>query len=153
MTEPEFVPREFVAPTGLTTPQFRLTPLGPEHNEPDFEAWTSSVDHITATPGFANYGWPHPMTLEENLGDLIRHEQDFEAGRGFTYTVQDVAGSTIGCVYIYPLADTPRSADVRSWVTAARAELDVELYRAVTAWLDADWPFERVRYAARPDAA
>jgi hypothetical protein len=130
-----------------------LTPLGPQHNEPDFEAWTSSAEHITATPGFADHGWPHPMTLEENLGDLTRHGQDFEARRGFTYTVEDPAGSTIGCVYIYPLAGIPHAAHVRSWVTATRAELDVELYRAIAAWLDADWPFQRVQYAPRPHAA
>jgi hypothetical protein len=30
-------------------PQFVLEPLGPEHNEQDFAAWTSSMDHIIAT--------------------------------------------------------------------------------------------------------
>jgi hypothetical protein len=153
MTGPEFVPRDFVVPTGLTTPDFSLTPLGPQHNEPDFEAWTSSAEHIKATPGYPDYGWPHPMTLEENRGDLIRHERDFAARRGFTYTVEDTEGATIGCVYVYPLTGVPHAADVRSWVIAARAELDVVLYRAVTAWLDSDWPFERVEYAPRPAPA
>ena len=43
-------------------------------------------------------------------------------------------------------------ADVRSWVRAADAGLDVVLYRAVSDWLDAAWPFERVDYAIRTDA-
>src|SRR5689334_22886714 len=34
-----FVPDEFDVPRELTTPQFRLEPLGPEHNEEDYEAW------------------------------------------------------------------------------------------------------------------
>ena len=34
----------------------------------DYAAWTSSVDHILATPGYEGSPWPRPMTLEENLG-------------------------------------------------------------------------------------
>ena len=63
----------------------------------------------------------------------------------------------IGCVYIYSAAhaDEERAepiageASVRSWVRADRAELDEPLWRAVSAWLAADWPFERIDYAAR----
>ncbi len=43
-------------------------------------------------------------------------------------------------------------ADVRSWVRADRAELDVPLYAAVSAWLADAWPFTEVRYAPRPAA-
>jgi hypothetical protein len=38
---------------------------------------------------------------------------------------------------------------VLSWVRADRAELDVVLWRAVSDWLTADWPFATVDYAAR----
>jgi hypothetical protein len=68
-----FVSPGFDVPTQLVTPWLVLEPLGPEHNERDFEAWTSSIDHIRATPGFEGGSWPHPMTLEENLGDLEMH--------------------------------------------------------------------------------
>jgi hypothetical protein len=44
-------------------------------------------------------------------------------------------------------------ASVLSWVRVSRAELDVQLWRAVTDWLAAEWPFERVAYAARADGA
>jgi hypothetical protein len=40
-------------------------------------------------------------------------------------------------------------ADVRSWVRADRAELDVPLHAAVSAWLAGAWPFAEVRYAPR----
>ncbi len=36
-------------------------------SESDYAAWTSSIDHIMATPGFAGWGWPHEMPLDENL--------------------------------------------------------------------------------------
>ena len=153
---PDFVPGDFVVPVELSTESFRLEPLGPEHNARDYAAWQSSIEHIRATPGFAGRDWPHEMTLEENLGDLRRHAEDFAARTGFTYTVLAVesdgaAGSDIiGCVYIYPpRTPAPGTADVRSWVRADRAQLDVPLYQSVTAWLRQDWPFGTVRYAPR----
>jgi len=41
-------------------------------------------------------------------------------------------------------------ADVRSWVRADRADLDVPLHDAVAFWLTDAWPFEAVSYAQRP---
>src|ERR1700677_955052 len=148
-----FVPEDFVVPRVLVTEAFRLEPLGPEHNEDDYRAWTSSVEHIRATPGFAGRTWPTPgMTLAENLGDLPRHAADFAGRWGFTYTVR-ASGSDeiIGCVYIYPLAEGSggSGSDVRSWVSADQASLDVVLYDAVSGWLAEAWPFTGVGYAPR----
>jgi hypothetical protein len=157
MRDPEpaprpFVPDDFDPPAGLDHPAFRLRPLGPEHNASDFAAWTSSLDHIHSTPGFAGLDWPHPMTLEENLGDLVRHAADFAAREGFTYTVlapaDDGPPEVIGCLYIYPADGF--DARVRSWVRAADAALDGVLAGVVADWLAAAWPFERVDYAGRP---
>jgi hypothetical protein len=55
----------------------------------------------------------------------------------------------IGCVYIYPDKSEEHDAKVLSWVRASRAELDAPLWRAVSDWLEAEWPFERVAYAER----
>jgi hypothetical protein len=146
-----FVPEGFEPPLGLTGHGFALEPLGPEHNERDYAAWTSSIEHIGATSGFEDRSWPHPMTLEDNLADLRRHAKDFAARDGFTYTVLDpVTGDVIGCVYVYPADNGDHDAQVRSWVRASRAELDVPLWRAVSDWLASDaWPFTNVLYASR----
>jgi hypothetical protein len=150
MTDAPFVPPEFEPPAGLTHPRFVLEPLGPQHNERDYAAWTSSMDHIHATPGFTESTWPHEMTLDENRADLERHERDFAGRTGFTYTVLDPDDrDVIGCLYIYPLKEEP-GAHVTSWVRARSAELDVPLAEAVADWLKADWPFERVLYLGRP---
>lgn len=150
MDEP-FVPAGFVVPLGLATGQFRLKPLGPQHNDPDYEAWSSSLEHIHETPGWETSSWPDDRDLAANLRDLQRHADDFERRAGFTYTVLDPAtGDVIGCVYVYPDKDGEHDARVSSWVRASRAELDAELWRAVTDWLAAEWPFERVAYASRP---
>jgi len=145
-----FVPDDFVVPRELVCESFWLEPLGPEHNEADYRAWTSSIEHIRGTPGFEGRRWPVPeMSLAENLGDLQRHAADFAGRSGFTYTVRASASDEIiGCVYIYPLSDGP-GADVRSWVSADRAPLDVALYEAVSEWLRSAWPFAAVRYAPR----
>lgn len=149
-----FVPEAFVPPAGLDDPSFVLRPLGPEHNPSDYAAWTSSMAHISATPGFEDLGWPHPMTADENRGDLVRHAADFAARTGFTYTVlapsDDDPPMVIGCVYIYPAEGF--DARVRSWVRFADADLDPALHRAVSRWLAEAWPFGRVDYAPRPDA-
>ena len=161
-SRPPFVPVGFEPPSGLVTRAFVLEPLGPHHNESDHAAWSSSIQHIRATPGFADSSWPHEMTRAENLGDLEMHARHFAERVGFTYSVVDPDdGEVLGCVYIYPLRQTEGgevadaaapsagAASVRSWVRADRAELDALLWQAVSAWLEADWPFARVVYAPR----
>jgi hypothetical protein len=157
MSDHLFVPADFAVPGGLTAEEFRLEPLGPQHNSADYAAWTGSTTHIQATPGFAGTGWPHEMSPAENLRDLERHAKDFAGRRGFTYTVLAAGtGDVIGCVYIYP----PRGQDhgatagkhdaaVSSWVRADHAELDPVLYDTVRAWLERDWPFHSIDYAPR----
>jgi hypothetical protein len=103
MSDELFVPEDFAVPGGLVAGEFRLAPLGPQHNDADYAAWMGSIDHIRATPGFPDGNWPHEMSLNDNLRDLERHAQDFAARRGFTYTVLSAGtGDVIGCVYIYP---------------------------------------------------
>jgi hypothetical protein len=173
-----FVPDWFKVPLRLDNDNFVLMPLTVEHNERDYEAWSSSMDHIHSTPGFAGRRWPHPMSLEENRLDLTRHAEDFAARVGFTYTVLDQSESdVIGCVYLYPpspdaepapneVESVDSAADgyavrARSWVRAdpddpARSiALDRQLWRAVSTWLADAWPFTHIEYASRsdPDAA
>lgn len=157
MTEKLLVPADFVVPTELSGPGFRLVPLGPEHNDADYQAWSTSLEHIRATPGFESSSWPHEMSAEQNMADLEKHARDFAARAGFTYTVlpADVADGQIvlGCVYIYPPTlpeeRLPGRVQVRSWVRADHAALDVSVYATVRNWLESAWPFESVDYAPR----
>jgi hypothetical protein len=159
-----FVPDGFVPPLRLDLPDLgvRLEPLGPEHCDGDYAAWTSSVQHIRASPGWEGSSWPREMTWQHNHDDLVRHRADFEARAGFTYTVLDAGtDEVVGCVYLYPPhaasgggfpdapSDGPGVVDLRCWVRADRAELDLPLAQAVLAWVDAVWPFRRVRAAGR----
>ena len=153
-TDRPFVPDGFEVPRELVTPRFRSEPLGPEHNEADLAAWTSSIGHIRATPGFAGWGWPPAtgMAPEVNLADLRAHAQDFARRSGFTYTVIEPApagGEVIGCVYIDPARGADLDTVVRCWVRADRAELDHPLYEAVARWLSAEWPLGRIDFSGR----
>ena len=145
-----FVPAGFTPPLPPRTESYWLEPLGAQHNEADFAAWTSSVEHIHATPGFESKRWPHPMTLAENEADLVMHADHFERRLGFTYTVRSTSDDdVVGCVYIYPSKDSSQDASVRSWVRTSHAHLDAELRRTVNDWLQTEWPFGRVEYALR----
>lgn len=146
-----FVPDDYVVPLTFSGPGFRLEPLGPQHNNADHHAWMSSIEHIRATPGFSTRRWPpaEGLSLDENLRDLQKHAEDFERRIGFTYTVLDDQDVVVGCVYIYPSRTDPGVAEVRSWVTASRAELDAVLHESVDSWIAADWPFAEVSYRNR----
>jgi hypothetical protein len=153
MAPEAFVPLGFAPPTSLVTDRFRLEPLGPRHNDADHAAWTSSIEHIRATPGYPDGDWPPSdgMSLEANLSDLLRHAADFAAGKGFTFTVLDPADSdvVIGCVYLYPSTSATHDVTVRSWVRADRAELDVPLADAVAEWIASEWPWGRLDRCGR----
>ena len=152
----DFVPEGFTPPDGLIAEAFVLEPLGPQHNDADHAAWMSSIEHIRASPGFADDfdddpdPWPRPMPLEQNLSDLEQHAQDFRDRTGFTYTVLDpVDRDVIGCVYLYPSPLDGVDVGARSWVRLSHADLDEPLRRAIRAWLDGpEWPFEQIDYAA-----
>jgi RimJ/RimL family protein N-acetyltransferase len=142
-----FVPDGFQPPAPPSSEGVWLEPLGPEHNEADHRAWSSSIEHIHATPGFEHRRWPHPMTLDENLDDLRRHARHFEDGVGFTYTVRESAdGDVVGCVYLYPSDDPHTDVDVRSWVRESHAPLDQAVAQLVAQWLRDEWPFQTVDY-------
>jgi hypothetical protein len=145
MRSKPFVPMGFEPPRTLITDQFVLEPLGPQHNEADHAAWTSSIEHIRATPGYPDGDWPpiEGMSLEANLADLSRHAADFASGKGFTFTVLDPADDeVIGCVYLYP-PERDGDVTVQSWVRADRFDLDEPLAEAVAAWVADEWPWQQ----------
>lgn len=152
----DFVPPNFIPPTSLTTDRFRLEPLGPQHNEADLAAWTSSIEHIRATPGYPDGSWPplDGMSTERNLQDMHRHADDFAARRGFTFTVlHPHSGDVIGCLYLYPSPTEGHDVVAQSWVRADHAHLDQPLVDTVRGWIGTAWPWERVNYLDRGASA
>ena len=87
------------------------------------------------------------MSLEDNMSDMVMHARHFEERRGFTYSILD-GDAVIGCVYIYPTRDPNYQAEVSSWVTASRADLDQLVWETLSGWMER-WPFDSYRYDTR----
>ena len=130
------VPDGFAVPEGLETERFGLRMLTVRDVVADFEAIRDR------SPG---------LTLEQNLIDLGWHQKEFQDRRSFAYTVVAPAddGHVLGCAYIYPTGESGFDALAKCWVRSEVAALDEELYEALRAWLERDWPFERVTYPGR----
>ncbi len=142
------VPVEFDVPNPPDHARFQFEPLGPEHNAGDLDAWSSSIDHIHATPGFRPLGWPdRAYTLEENLADLEMHRDHHRRRIDFAWTVLDPVNPAvvIGCVYLKPDLSGVANAEASSWVRADRAELDGDLREHLRPWFATMWPVS-IRY-------
>lgn len=142
------VPNGFLVPDSFDGPGFRFEPLGPQHNDRDYAAWTSSMEHILATPGFSSNRWPTPMSIDDNLKDLVGHADDFGSREGFTYSILD-GDEVIGCLYIYRSTAPQYDAHVRSWVRESRADMDDVVWESVSEWLAEEWPFVNPLYEER----
>lgn len=140
----KLVPEDFAVPQTLEHPRFRLRQLTVHDVDKDLEAIHERV---------LKDGTPDPWldtTREENLVDLGWHQKEFELRRSFAYTVvAPDEGRVLGCVYLYPHEES--DVEVRMWVRRSAWEegLDPELERVVRAWIEEEWPFERVLYPDR----
>ena len=145
--DPAFVPTDFRPPSSFAVGAFRLEPLGPAHNDRDYAAWTSSMDHLRSLPGYPDGRWPREMSLADNRRDLERHARDFAERKGFTYTVLDAGDDVVGCLYIYPCDDGVHDATVLSWLRESEAGHEEAFRQGIAAWLRSDdWPFTRPLY-------
>ena len=146
----QFVPKEFVVPSELSTADFTLRMLSVDDLERDFEAVTSSAARLTKV--WPDSGWPAGLTLRQNLIDLGWHEKEFQKRTSFAYTmVAPDESKVLGCVYFYPTDKAEYDAEVFLWVrdNEVAGELDKELFEVVQRWLASDWPFENPAYPGR----
>ena len=137
-----FVDPEFEVPATLETDRFRLRMLTVNDVVKDFDAVTTSKEHLHDIWG---PGWPEGLTLEQNLIDLGWHQKEFQRRRSFAYTVVALDESRVlGCVYINPTRKTGYDAVVYLWARQSElaSGMEAELTQAVTAWLAAKWPFK-----------
>jgi len=115
--------------------------------EKDYEAVIESRELLHTM-----FGGPWPkleFTLEENLADLERHQQEFLDRKAFAYTVVSLDETKIlGCVYINPTETNGPDAVVVMWVRQTEHDkgLDEILFNTVRNWISTDWPFKKVDY-------
>ena len=113
MNKSMFVPINFEIPLVLETEQFRLRMLSVDDVEKDYEAVMESQELLRS----GGSSWPREgFTLEENLADLKRHQQEFLNREAFAYTVVSIDESRVlGCVYIDPARKSDTDAEVYMW--------------------------------------
>jgi RimJ/RimL family protein N-acetyltransferase len=149
MDNRQFVSDNFIIPQILETDQFRLRMLSIDDVEKDYEAVMETQERFHSL----GYDWPREgFTIEENLADLKRHQQEFLNREAFAYTVVSLDESRVlGCVYINPSEIIDIDARVRMWVRQSEYDkgLDPILFREVKIWIDSEWPFTKVIYPER----
>lgn len=150
MKKTSFVPTNFKIPLMLETEQFRLRMLSVDDVGNDYKAVIESRDLLRSIFGG---DWPRAgFTLEENLMDLERHQQEFLDRKAFAYTVVSLNESCVlGCVYINPSKIDEVEAEVHMWVRQSEHDqgLDSILFEVVKNWLKSSWPFNKVAFPGR----
>ena len=149
MSKKPFVPENFLVPPILEIRDFRLRMLSVDDVEKDYEAVMETQERFHAM----GFSWPREgFTLEENLADLKRHQQQFLDREAFAYTVVSLDESRVlGCVYINPAEKEDVDARIFMWVREREYDkgLDPILFNNVKNWIDTCWPFTVVVYPGR----
>jgi len=152
MTE-KFVPDDFIIPEKLETEKFRLRMLTVEDVEKDYDAVMSSREHLRslASQEDEEDTWPEEnMTIEEDLADLARHQDEFLKREAFVYTVMSLDESIcLGCVYINPSEKKDFDAEIYLWARTSELKSGLEelLFETVKNWIEEKWPFNKVAFA------
>ena len=150
MPKIQFVSDDFEIPALLETDCFRFRMLSVDDVEKDYEAVIESRELLQKMFGGP---WPRTgFTLEENLADLERHQQEFLDREAFAYTVESLDETRVlGCLYINPTEKTGPDAVVVMWVRQTEYDkgLDPILFQTVKEWICAEWPFSNVDYPGR----
>lgn len=150
MSTNRFVPDDFEVPTSLETARFRLRMLSVGDVEKDYEAVIESRELLHRMFGGP---WPRSgFTIEENLADLKKHQQEFLSRQAFVYTVVSLDETRIlGCVYIDPPENKDSDAVVVMWIRQIEYNkgLDEILFNTVRDWISSYWPFKKVDYPGR----
>ncbi len=145
-----FVPIDFNIPTSFIKAKYRLEVLSPKFAELDFDAVTTSKERLRGV--FGEYtDWPKDeITLEDNIRDLKRHEQEFIGKEAFAYSVlTPKIDKCLGCLYIEPSSSKDYDCEVYLWVRDSEKELDELLYNDIKDWLKVSWPFKKVIFPGR----
>jgi len=157
-----FYPSDGPVPESLQTDEFFLRPLRATDVSLDYDAVISSRAELLRASGGV---WPREgFTLEEDVADLERHEQEHRERVAFTYTVMNPAETEcLGCLYIGPLERllghdagsgeyvSDSAAYVSFWVRSTRLadDLDQRLLTALIPWFLNEWAFLHVFFFAQ----
>ncbi len=138
---------------------YQLRVLSPKFAEQDYEAVRASSEDIRHVFGPDN-SWPsETISFEQNLADLIRHEDEFYEQKAYAYAIFDVEGvEYLGCVYVDPVKSTLENdarktqfdAEVYFWLSSLQTQLTNDvLLASLKTWFAADWPLKKIAFPGR----
>jgi len=140
-------PANFSAPLRAELDGYTLQMLAAEHAEADYRAVMSSADRIRGVFGAANL-WPAAdLSYEENLSDLVRHQQESLSNKSFAYAILRQA-EYAGCLYIKAFKSRLELDSRRGryrelcylWVTEPFVAEEAALYALCRNWVGAAFP-------------
>jgi hypothetical protein len=147
-----FLPEDFVVPTLVAGPRFRIRPITVHDVVKDYGAVLGSLGRLEGRfgPGWA---WPdEQFTFEQALIDVAWLQKEGQLRRSFSYVVMTPDEERqLGRIHVAP-SDTPEAdAVVVFWVRADEEDSSVEkeLEEFVREWVTTAWPFETVRFPGR----
>ena len=149
-------PASFRAPQRVDLDGYTLQLLSAEHAEADYRAVMDSAGRIRGVFGPSNL-WPATdLSFEENLADLVRHQQESLANKSFAYAIWRQA-EYAGCLYIKPfksrLEHDGRRGRYRElcylWVTEAFVSEEAAIYTRCRNWIGSAFPLTGMVWPGR----
>lgn len=149
--EVAFLPADFVVPTLVAGPTFRIRPVTVHDVVRIYDAVMTTRARLWDLFGNVQ-GWPSPgLTLEQCLVDIAWQQKEAELRRSFAFAVLTTDETRLlGCVHLAPPSRAGADAELSFWVRETAGEgLEAELEDFVREWATTAWPFKVVRFPGR----
>ncbi|GLZ05910.1 hypothetical protein Acsp03_33760 [Actinomadura sp. NBRC 104412] len=147
-----FLPEDFVVPTLVAGPRFRIRPIAIHDVVKDYDAVRGSLEQLEGRFG-PEWGWPDGrFTFEQALIDVAWLQKEGQLRRSFSYAVMTPDEERqLGRIHVAPSDSPSADAVVVFWVRADEEDpsIEKELEEFVREWVVTAWPFETVRFPGR----
>lgn len=143
-----FLPETFEPPCVIDLAGVRLSVLGVDDLEPDYEAVMESG---AALHDLFHEGdrWPDGLSKHANMIDLAWHQKEFARGSSFAWGLWRADRSRyLGSAYVYPDAERRAVAHAVHWIRSGEDDpaLRAAFQRAWEEWVRS-WPLASVRFS------
>ncbi|MFI0452350.1 GNAT family N-acetyltransferase [Actinomadura sp. 6N118] len=149
---PEFLAEDFVIPTLVAGPRFRIRPITVHDVVKDYGAIVGSMDRLRDQFG-PEWGWPaSEFTFEQALIDVAWLQKEGQLRRSFSYVVTTPDEERqLGRIHVAPSDEPDTDAVVVFWVRSDQDDptLEKELEEFAREWVSTAWPFKAVRFPGR----
>jgi hypothetical protein len=147
-----FLPADYVVPTLVAGPRFRMRPVTVHDVVKVYDAVMTNQPRLWSMFG-AVRGWPSPsLTLEQCLIDMAWQQKEAELRRSFAFAVLTTDESRLlGAVVVAPPGRVGADAEVVFWVRGSEDPpgVEAEIEDFVREWVVSAWPFKEVRFPGR----